>query len=106
MTHAPDDDPQMLYRIAPGERLEVASTIPLEPGESTEPEATAVSYDVLIPVEGSGYVTWDDERVELARGMYVAVPPEATYTITANPDQHLKVMVIGISSTGQDEPNA
>lgn len=91
---------RMLYQIVPGERVEYASRYGLEPGQSSEPEATAlpVGYDVIIAVEGSGFVTWDDERVPIVPGMSVAVPPEATYTVTAHPDHRLEVMISGISS--------
>lgn len=103
MSKAPDDEFKLLYRIVPGERLEYASRFPLEPGESAEPEKTAVGYDVIIAVEGSGYVTWDDERIPIVPGMSVAVPPEATYTIHADDDNRVEVMVSGISSRSEDD---
>lgn len=95
---------RMLYRIAPGERLEYASRYPLLPGASSEPETTEVGYDVVIAVEGSGYIAWDGEKIPINPGMSVAVPPEATYTITADPEYPLDVLIAGISSdTNHDD---
>ena len=95
---------RMLYQIVPGERLEYASRFPLEPGEAAEPETTAVGYDVIIAVQGSGFVSWDDEKIPIVPGMSVAVPPEASYTISAHPDHRLEVMVAGISSDADPSP--
>ncbi len=109
MSDEQDDltEAQTLYQIVPGERLEYASRYPLAAGEAADPEATATEtgYDVVIAVEGSGHVSWDDEKIPIVPGMSVAVPPEATYTISAAPDEDLEVMVIGIASDSDPSPH-
>jgi mannose-6-phosphate isomerase-like protein (cupin superfamily) len=85
-----------IYQIMPGERIAYAPTGQLTSQNTTPPATTHADYDVVAATHGTGYITWNNQPRPLQPGGHVAIPPDATYTITATTDLHY--IVIGIST--------
>jgi len=62
----------------------------------------AVQEEVVIIVQGSGFILLDDEKVELKTWDAVRVPPEIVRTVGAGPDG-LEMLIVGAPNNGTND---